>query len=51
MDISFEQMLYKVQITFAASFTFLLGSKNSLIKETTHYTHNKQSYYLIDYLT
>ena len=51
MDISFEQTLYKLQITFVESFTFLLGSKDSLRKETTCQTHNKQFRYLIeDYL-
>ena len=38
--------------SFAESFDFVLGLKDSLTKETTQHTHNKQFQYLIeDYLT
>ena len=37
-----------MKIHFAESFTFLFSSKDSLTKETTRYTHNKQFQYLIE---
>ena len=42
----------ELTLCFAKSFTFVLGLKDSLTKETTHYTDKEQFPYLIeDYLT
>ena len=42
----------EIQICFVKSFTFVLGSRDLLRKETTCYTHNEQFQHLReDYLT